>query len=825
MDQQQETFDVFLSYADADRAWVETSLIPQLRAAEVVICTERETFDIGVPQLINRERAVEQSRHTLIVLSPAWLASEWTAFEALLTQTTDPAAHARKLLPLLLEPCQLPRRIAMLHAADLTNPSQRTVQIQRVIAAIHGQLQLAAVRAPLSVLLGPEGRNRSAMLRKVRTIWIDGLLKHSLYHETLIALGLHERPDAVARPLDVLVQRPNHPNTRLPPDTRIIDVFDTCDGALLILGAPGAGKTTLLLDLTRDLLDRAEQDVNHPIPVVFPLSSWAERRLPLVEWLVDELNKRYDVPRMLAQSWVAADTILPLLDGVDEVKADVRRACAEAINTYRQAHGLLPIVVSSRIADYETLTVKLRLHGAIVVQPLTREQVKAYLWQIGLRVAPSTTSPLWDLLDTPLMLSIATLTYAGDSHQVLPTANTSEAQRDQLFTAYVTRMFERRPASHSFPHERTCHWLAWLAWQMQQHQQTVLYLEHLQPDWLPTRRMRWQYVLVDRLGLGLVGALAGALVVALGLGLLVGLVIGLGLGLGAALFGGVVQSSSKQQDIVQRMWSTLLSGLVGALVGALVVGLGAALDAALAGGLSAALDAALAGGLGGGLMGGLFGALAGTLVGRPHIQPRWITTVEVVRWSWQRAWRSMLTGLVGALVVGLGTALTGRLVVGLIVGLDAALVVGLGAALGAALTGGFTSSSMKQKVGPNQGIRRSGRNALVVGLVVGLGVGLGLGLVVELGVGLGLGLGAALVAALVNGGYACLSHAALRLVLWYHRTMPLAYVRFLDENAQRILLRKVGGGYIFIHRMLLDYFAAQYKGSETTEVDATSDRK
>jgi hypothetical protein len=37
---------------------------------------------------------------------------------------------------------------------------------------------------------------------------------------------------------------------------------------------------------------------------------------------------------------------------------------------------------------------------------------------------------------------------------------------------------------------------------------------------------------------------------------------------------------------------------------------------------------------------------------------------------------------------------------------------------------------------------------------------------------------------------------------------PLNYIRFLDYAAERILLRKVGGGYIFVHRMLLDYFAS-----------------
>lgn len=185
------------------------------------------------------------------------------------------------------------------------------------------------------------------------------------------------------------------------PDTPISEAFDDCDSALLILGAPGAGKTTLLLELASDVLDRAEHDSTHPIPVIFPLSSWAARRLPLAAWLVDELTKRYDVGRSLAQAWVDDDAILPLLDGLDEVAPKHRGACVEAINSYRREHGFLPLVISSRLADYESLAIKLRLHGAILVPPLTRDQVKAYLRQIGLRVAPSNTSPWWDLLDTP----------------------------------------------------------------------------------------------------------------------------------------------------------------------------------------------------------------------------------------------------------------------------------------------------------------------------------------------------------------------------------------------------------------------------------------
>jgi hypothetical protein len=45
-------------------------------------------------------------------------------------------------------------------------------------------------------------------------------------------------------------------------------------------------------------------------------------------------------------------------------------------------------------------------------------------------------------------------------------------------------------------------------------------------------------------------------------------------------------------------------------------------------------------------------------------------------------------------------------------------------------------------------------------------------------------------------------------MLWRNGSAPLNYVRFLDDAADHIFLRKVGGGYIFVHRLLLEYFAS-----------------
>ena len=122
------------------------------------------------------------------------------------------------------------------------------------------------------------------------------------------------------------------------------------------------------------------------------------------------------MPRPLAARWIDGERVLPLLDGLDEVDVAHRKACVHEINQFRRDHGLLPMVVCSRIADYETLGTKLRLRQAILVKPLTPTQVEDYLTDLGasakhLRNAVDSDPSLVELLRNPLMLSVATLAY------------------------------------------------------------------------------------------------------------------------------------------------------------------------------------------------------------------------------------------------------------------------------------------------------------------------------------------------------------------------------------------------------------------------------
>jgi hypothetical protein len=111
------------------------------------------------------------------------------------------------------------------------------------------------------------------------------------------------------------------------------------------------------------------------------------------------------------------------------------------------------------------------------------------------------------------MLSVLLLTYKGK-----PTKEILQQSIDleqQVWTDYVYRMVAEKGNIVHYPLERTRTWLCWLAQQMQRHQQPIFYLEHLQPDWLPTKRSYRLYqnivVLLVVLVSGILGGVGGVL--------------------------------------------------------------------------------------------------------------------------------------------------------------------------------------------------------------------------------------------------------------------------------------------------------------------------
>jgi hypothetical protein len=160
--------DVFISYSHDDKEWVRDVLLPRLEQAELKVIVDYRDFDVGVPSLTNMEEAVDQARHTLVVLTPAWVESEWTEFEGLLIGTDDPTGRRRRLVPLLLKKCpRLPRRIAFFTYADFTDPPRCDEEMGRLLRTLTGKVVPPSIRPILNEQIAQSARDGLGILAEV----------------------------------------------------------------------------------------------------------------------------------------------------------------------------------------------------------------------------------------------------------------------------------------------------------------------------------------------------------------------------------------------------------------------------------------------------------------------------------------------------------------------------------------------------------------------------------------------------------------------------------------------------------------------------------
>ncbi|KDN20566.1 NACHT domain-containing protein [Amycolatopsis rifamycinica] len=286
-------------------------------------------------------------------------------------------------------------------------------------------------------------RLRDRLLHGTRWIWVDGVLARSLGEVLRLELSLQPRRTKVTHPVHLLL--PGHDDV-LPAGTPPVDVYGRYGEQLLILGAPGAGKSTMLLELARDLLARAEKDPVTQIPVVLHLSSWPPKDdIPFETWVVNELRRFYGVSPAHGRYAVESGMVSLLLDGLDEVPAGRARKCVTALNRFRDRRPGTSIAVTCRVQDYDDIETRLKLAGAVLIQPLTPEAADAWLAELGpeldgLRAVLDGDESLRDLVRTPLTLTIAAFAYQGREVTVF-------TGLDSLFAAYTHRMLERSRAA------------------------------------------------------------------------------------------------------------------------------------------------------------------------------------------------------------------------------------------------------------------------------------------------------------------------------------------------------------------------------------------
>jgi Tfp pilus assembly protein PilF len=113
-------YDVFLSHNRAQKDWTR-ELDERLRAAKFNVWFDERNIRGGEIGSIAMEQGVAESRHIVLVLSPEFIASEWTDFETQIAIVDSPANRDRKIIPILHTKCKVSRRISRISWIDFSD--------------------------------------------------------------------------------------------------------------------------------------------------------------------------------------------------------------------------------------------------------------------------------------------------------------------------------------------------------------------------------------------------------------------------------------------------------------------------------------------------------------------------------------------------------------------------------------------------------------------------------------------------------------------------------------------------------------------------------
>ena len=348
---------------------------------------------------------------------------------------------------------------------------------------------------------------------------------------------------------------------------------------LVVVGPGGAGKSVLAARLVADLLERREP--GGAVPVLLPLAAWDPQQR-LQSWLAERLSEvapslsgrtdRFDPEDRrrptVAQALINAALVVPVLDGFDEIPADLRAAALSGIA--RSLRRRDQVVLTSRPDEFdEAVALEGPLPGAAVVEliPLDPDDVERHLLATAggladrwrpvldeLRARPD--APLAQALSTPLMVWLAVTIYRGrraDPAELLDpaVADSRRTVEQHLLDGLIPAVYSGVQHRSRWTAARARRWLGFLAGRLTADRSSALSWRSLAgslPHWAATM-------------LGAAIAAAGGVVLDGLPGLLAGAVVGAAVG--TARRGGV-----------RQVLITTAGALLLAYLGAVQAGLG-----------------------------------------------------------------------------------------------------------------------------------------------------------------------------------------------------------------------------------------------------------
>lgn len=127
-------YDVFISYShhEPDRSWTHQILVPKLEERAIRVCIDSQ-FSLGRIIINQMERAVENSRYTLAVLSPAYLESNFAELENYLAEHVGLELGERRLLAVMRESCRPRLSMRARLWLDMQNADETDANVDRLV--------------------------------------------------------------------------------------------------------------------------------------------------------------------------------------------------------------------------------------------------------------------------------------------------------------------------------------------------------------------------------------------------------------------------------------------------------------------------------------------------------------------------------------------------------------------------------------------------------------------------------------------------------------------------------------------------------------------
>lgn len=111
---------VFLSHSSKDKPFVR-ELHRRLSRDGLICFFDEKSIEWGANFVVSLERGIDECEFFVAVLSPDFVQSKWVELERTSAMADDPAGLKRKMRPLLLQACEVPRFLKPIQLIDVSS--------------------------------------------------------------------------------------------------------------------------------------------------------------------------------------------------------------------------------------------------------------------------------------------------------------------------------------------------------------------------------------------------------------------------------------------------------------------------------------------------------------------------------------------------------------------------------------------------------------------------------------------------------------------------------------------------------------------------------